>query len=195
MSNIKVSEMTEATSFDDGDYTMIVQANQNKKISKENILGDIENNITVIDNNIGDLSNLETSDKSSVVNAINSQIIKKLWENLNPNDDFSTQSITLSSDDYDYLIIFWLNYKTSNRLDTTITLKNYGAYLNLASDYSPGGGVYYASSYVREFDRNTDTSFTFKDCFVRYSNSTSRPTSNGNIIPVFIYGGKFQKGE
>ena len=38
MANIKVSEMTEATSFDDGDYTMIVQANQNKKISKENLL-------------------------------------------------------------------------------------------------------------------------------------------------------------
>ena len=31
MANIKVSEMTEATSFDDGDYTMIVQANQNNR--------------------------------------------------------------------------------------------------------------------------------------------------------------------
>ena len=64
MANIKVSEMTEATSFDDGDYTMIVQANQNKKISKENILGDIENNI-------GNLTELETTDKSNIVKSIN----------------------------------------------------------------------------------------------------------------------------
>lgn len=78
MANIKVSEMTEATSFDDGDYTMIVQANQNKKISKENILGNIEDdistintNISTINTNIGNLSNLETEDKTSIVNSIN----------------------------------------------------------------------------------------------------------------------------
>ena len=79
MANIKVSEMTEATSFDDGDYTMIVQANQNKKITRENILGDVEDdisaintNISTINTNIGDLSNLQTLDKSSLVGAINS---------------------------------------------------------------------------------------------------------------------------
>lgn len=37
MANIKVSEMTEATEFNSNDYTMIVQANQNKKINKENM--------------------------------------------------------------------------------------------------------------------------------------------------------------
>lgn len=64
MANIKVSEMTEATVFDDGDYAMIVQANQNKKILKENMIGNIEDNI-------GDLSQLDTSDKTSLVNAVN----------------------------------------------------------------------------------------------------------------------------
>ena len=60
MANIKVSEMTEATVFDDGDFAMIVQGNQNKKISKENMLA-----------NVGDISNLETTDKSDVVISIN----------------------------------------------------------------------------------------------------------------------------
>lgn len=60
MANIKISEMTEATIFDDGDYTMIVQANQNKKISKENMLSEV-----------GELSNLETINKSNIVNSIN----------------------------------------------------------------------------------------------------------------------------
>ena len=58
MANIKVSEMTEATVFDDGDYTMIVQGNQNKKISHENILGNIENNIA---NNTSNISQINTN--------------------------------------------------------------------------------------------------------------------------------------
>ena len=41
MANIKVSEMTEATEFNNNDYTMIVQANQSKKISKANLFKDI----------------------------------------------------------------------------------------------------------------------------------------------------------
>lgn len=64
MADIKVSEMTEATTFDDNDYTMIVQANQSKKIAKTNMFNDINTNI-------GDMSSLETTDKSSLVNAIN----------------------------------------------------------------------------------------------------------------------------
>lgn len=75
MANIKVSEMTEANSFDDGDYTMIVQANQNKKISKENMLSDIptiQSNITTINTNIGNLTNLQTPTTDDLVSAINS---------------------------------------------------------------------------------------------------------------------------
>ena len=64
MANIKVSEMTEASVFDDGDYTMIIQGNANKKISHENMLGDIKDNI-------GNLSNLTTTDKTDLVSAIN----------------------------------------------------------------------------------------------------------------------------
>lgn len=38
MANIKVSEMLEATSFEDGDYAMIVQGRSSKKISRTNML-------------------------------------------------------------------------------------------------------------------------------------------------------------
>lgn len=37
MANIKVSELNTATSFNDEDYTMIVQNGENKKITKENL--------------------------------------------------------------------------------------------------------------------------------------------------------------
>lgn len=39
MANIKVSELPTATQFNDDDYTMIVQNNTTKKISKENMYG------------------------------------------------------------------------------------------------------------------------------------------------------------
>lgn len=38
MANVKVSELEEATSFENDDYTMIIQGNKNKKITKENML-------------------------------------------------------------------------------------------------------------------------------------------------------------
>ena len=112
MANIKVSEMTEATSFDDGDYTMIVQANQNKKISKENILGNIEDdistintNISSINTNIGDLTQLKTTSKDNLVNSINSLTSYTLFEN----SQGTSNSITLSDskDNYTYLELFY----------------------------------------------------------------------------------------
>lgn len=112
MANIKVSEMTEATSFDDGDYTMIVQANQNKKIARENILGDIEDdistintNISSINTNIGDLTQLKTASKDNLVNSINSLTSYTLFEN----SQGTNNSITLSDskDNYTYLELFY----------------------------------------------------------------------------------------
>lgn len=47
MSNIKISEMTEATSLNDSDLLTIVQGGMNKKITKQNAIGDI---ITAINN-------------------------------------------------------------------------------------------------------------------------------------------------
>ncbi len=41
MANIKVSELAETTNFNPTDYTMIIQSNQNKKISKSNMLKDL----------------------------------------------------------------------------------------------------------------------------------------------------------
>lgn len=40
MANIKVSELNTATSFNDEDYTMIVQSGENKKASKDVLLAD-----------------------------------------------------------------------------------------------------------------------------------------------------------
>ena len=81
MANIKVSEMTEATTFEDDDLAMIVQSNQNKKITKVNMLSDvtsdisdIQENITDINTNIGDITTLKTNVITNIVSGINSMM-------------------------------------------------------------------------------------------------------------------------
>lgn len=143
---------------------------------------------------IGDVSELETTAKGSLVDAtneLNTTRLIKLWENPNPNASFANQTITLSSNDYDYLIWVWKNYVTNQYNDSTFCLKGYGVYLNLASDYNIGSGNYNVASYTRVVSRTTDTSFSVDNCYARYGNSTSRPTSNSNIIPIAVYGSKF----
>ena len=179
MANIKVSEMTEATSFDDGDYTMIVQANQNKKISKENILGNIENNISTLNTNIGDLSNLETADITSIVNSINSLTPKILWTNPNPSSAISsTQEITLLSNDYDILEVFYIQVTNGNLCYSSRFLKGNSTRMRI---HTPDGTNIY-----RELTYNNNTSYTIQ---LPYSDPTLA-NINSLAIPIYIIGYK-----
>lgn len=107
MANIKVSELVEANEFTDNDYTMIVQSNANKKISKANMLN-------------GLASQTET-------NNLKGQI---LWTNPNSTSDFSAQAITLSSNDYDmYEIIYYSSITQAVQMTTGKIKKGENLYL------------------------------------------------------------------
>lgn len=112
MANIKVSELTEATVFDDEDYTMIVQANQNKKITKENMFDSINDEI-------GDLTDLETSDISSLVNAINSLLPVILYDN----DSNTSASVTLNDTSANYSR-FIIEAKNDGGFYTSVVVDN-----------------------------------------------------------------------
>lgn len=130
MANIKVSEMTEATVFDDGDYTMIVQANQSKKISKENMFSDIDNDISTINENIDEISETINTINTNISN-ITGQI---LWTNPTPSSAISSATtITLSSSDYDMLEVFYLQATSSSggTLYTNRFLKGYSTRMRI----------------------------------------------------------------
>ena len=187
MANIKISEMTEATSFDDGDYTMIVQANQNKKISKENMLSDIptiQNNISTINTNIGDLTNLQTPSTDNLVNAINSNLPVILYSN--EENPVSTGTITLNDniENYKKIDITFLN---SDNETAGITIYNPSNKKICLKSTHAGSTQYY---YVDYFSYITliGTTGTFSDgrtlvissnktIFNIVSNSTQRITS------------------
>lgn len=165
-------------------YEDKIALNENSQIADNNKVtaSDMNEIKEVVNENYTDLSNFK-DDKT----------LKKLWENSNPNVAFNGQDITLSSDDYDYLTWFciWYTGISPVRLVSYTILKGYGLYINGAGDYTPNNSQYYTASFIREVNRNSDTSFSVTNCFVRYGNSTSRPTQNVTLVPLSIYGGKF----
>lgn len=66
MATIKISEMPSATTFEDDDYAMIVQSNNNKKITKTNLFSDIEEEISDVGEEITTLKNGEVYSTTEV---------------------------------------------------------------------------------------------------------------------------------
>lgn len=108
-----------------------------------------------------------------------------LWENPSPDAAFASQTITLSSSDYDALLIFY-RYGSNNikRCMNTIMLKGYDGFLDVAQFQS--GTI---SNVFRTITRNDDTSFTLGDTSLVIGSSVT--TNNNLIVPLKIYGIKF----
>ena len=110
MANIKVSEMATATTFEDDDYTMIVQSNKNKKITRANILGGIESDISDLDTSVTQnttkINNLNTYSTNEVEIGTwvdNKPIYRKcIYVSAFPNN--STTEINISSLIIDYIV-------------------------------------------------------------------------------------------
>lgn len=121
---------------------------------------------------------------------VNSKALKLLWENNSPASSFASQTITLSSSDYDYLIFIYKMHTGSNRQKSQTILKGADCLMDLAWDYGVGG-TYYIGEYYRTTTRTNDTTYAINDCYVRYNSGTTGTTNNNYIIPIAVYGGKF----
>lgn len=84
--------------------------------------------INEIDGDIGDLTNLDTESKSNLVSAINEVNDEYngtvLWENTYPSAGAGNMSITLSSDDYDILEIWYAGFYTDSDTQIAYAVKN-----------------------------------------------------------------------
>lgn len=118
---------------------------------------------------------------------IDSQINRKkiLWQNNNSDVIFNSQKITLSSDDYDVLEIFWswnVSAGATNYCFSTRTLKGYSFQIGFDQQNN------YNRS--RQFTRLSDTEFTIADATNTDKNGTA--TVNNNLcVPIKIIGIKF----
>ena len=121
--------------------------------------------------------------------SVHANMLVKLWENPDPTADFAAQNISLSSIDYDFLMINY-RYSTSvNRVFTTIIPKNASGVI--------GEPVIGSSTVIGNPKRivtgSLTTSINIGDCdFQVASNggSISSSTNNSVVIPTVIYGFK-----
>lgn len=127
---------------------------------------------------------------SNDINALKEMQLVKLWENSNPTNSFASQTITLSSSDYDYLIWFYGFYIGNLYQKSATVLKTQKISLDISRDYGVSG-TYYNGNFWRNAETTDFLNFQISDCFLKYGNDTNSPTNNNYVIPIAVYGGKF----
>lgn len=148
--------------------------------------GDMNEIKSVVNTNygeVGDITNLTTPDKTSIVNAINSMQGTILWTNTSPTSSFTEQNITLLSSDYDILEIIFDQGTSLDKQFSQKFIKGKGTFLQcfLVS----GTSVYFR---WRNITRNSDTEYRIGACYQQIAGSTSSASANSGIIPLYIIG-------
>ena len=109
---------------------------------------------------------------------INGLKAKLLWTNPNPQSTFNEQDVTLNSDDYDILEVFY-NYNTGNNnyIQSARTFKGKGCILSTIGYGAPNRNR-------RKFDYINDTKLHF------YNANTETSYDGDYLVPVYIVGYK-----
>lgn len=123
-----------------------------------------------------------TSDSYSC-NYVNGVAGKILWTNPNSTSDFSPQTITLSSDDYDILEFFWRSDVAGNRVYSTRTLKGSSVQNDIYSTVIP------TRAWRRRADFVSNTSYSIDNCIRMEYNQTAY-NDNGYCVPLYVIGYK-----
>ena len=114
---------------------------------------------------------------------------KILWSNPETTSAFNAQTITLSSDEYDYLEVFYKDYMTNNLVMSERFFKGYGTTINFA-----GKRVLADKTYVGNFIRNivyvNDTTFDVSSASYIKDGDTTITTDDRYNIPIYIIGHK-----
>lgn len=130
--------------------------------------------------NADNLNHIETGvkDNETSINNITGSI---LWSNSNPTADFSGQTITLSSSDYDILEFIWKTDSVGNLAFSEKVMKGKGTQFDFFSTAIVG------RRWCRRILYVSDTSYSFNDCYKLDSSSTME---NDNCVPLYIIGYK-----
>lgn len=106
-----------------------------------------------------------------------------LWENPDPTAEITTMDITLSSDDYDVLDVYWESSNTLTTIKLDGIIKGYNGLLNEVT-YDTVSSM--LVSYWRNILYNSDMSLTIGEA----SNSQQTQCAH-KLIPIKIVGRKF----
>lgn len=162
-----------------------------------------ENKVKINENaGVADINKVKADDMNEIKSVVNQNYQEQqgtnqqvtnitgqiLWTNPAPTQTFAEQSITLSSDDYDFYEIYFLCGTSSpenQRLAYSGKLiKSYGA--RSSYTYAGSGGVNVRS---RIFDMVSATSIKFYDAYSA-TGATAYSVNNAVMIPMYVIGYK-----
>ena len=149
-----------------------------------------------VEDDIGSLSSLNTTDKSNLVNAINEvrayAKARVLWENQNESSEFAPQTVELNSSDYDILEIFFSYNPTSSiAVDGYQSLRiPKGTFSGALQRAVVAEGDYFQIQ-SRTISRIDDTHYSFGNARTYISSSGTYSTYNSRVIPSKIIGYKY----
>ena len=131
-----------------------------------------------------------------LIDSINNLKIKKLWENPNKDNGLTNQNITLSSDDYDYLICIYKPYFSWKIMCSVATIKGYGFSLNFAAAAQISDGTNWKiGNFTRKITCINDTTYSIENNELHTPNG-DQYGENGIqygwwCVPIMVLGGKF----
>lgn len=109
-----------------------------------------------------------------------------LWSNSNPTDDFSNQTITLNSSDYDAYELIYARSKSQNIRYSTGRIPK-GSSFNIFVFAGEESGGYLSYRY-RNLNYVSDTSLSVSNCIQKIVTETTTGTANATCIPLYIIG-------
>lgn len=129
--------------------------------------------------------------KEYIDNNTNSLKPTLLWTNPNPNSQFSSSQITLSSGDYDFLEIYYYDWAVDSiswkDVKCVKTLKGYHTVLEAIISYD--GKAYMGTRRARYVN---NTSLQVDNCYALINENTfSSIQNNAWCVPLKIYGYKY----
>lgn len=113
---------------------------------------------------------------------IASENLKLLWENPSPTATFAPQTITLVSDDYDFLLVLYRYVSSSGEQLSKIFVKGSATRLDVSVPVSAGSRVY-----NRNIGAVSNTTLSVDECGYA-TGTTGYATDNDFCIPAAIYG-------
>lgn len=147
-------------------------------------------------NLMGDLTNLTTTVKTDIVSAINSlktiiNSIEKpilLWENPNPISSFSSQQVTLSSNDYDTIEIYYMDTKNTLNMCSVRAVK--GNNISMLTGIVVSNNSGYLGVRTCEFINGTTLEFDYCKSIINNNSITIRTDIEDWCVPIYIVGYK-----
>lgn len=166
------------------DPTDVVEANVTDQIvSNASAIAGLTASDVAYDNTDSGLTATNVQKALDVVAGVMGNVrMIKLWENTSPTSEMeSGAAISLSSSDYDYLMVVYRYSKSVATSKSVIVPKGSRIYLDFTTTSFNGCEIY-----RRNLNYSSDTSYTAENAY-EAQGATATTTNNDYIIPTVIY--------